>query len=289
MKSYAIRASFALFLAVVAVPAYAQAPPQPAPQDASSKLRTVLELVMIDGSRAFGAIEQETDTEIVFRTTAGAVITTPRVRILSLQPVAGRIVHGEFRREDPNNTRLLFGPTGRALQKGEVYLGVYEVLMPFVQVGLTDRISIGAGTPLVFNIDDWDRLYWFTPKVQLLSTGTTHVSAGVFHGFAGDDHAGIAYGVMTRELNAGAFTVGAGVGYNSDGGRTGLLMIGGEAPVRRNLKWVTENYVWDGTLVSSGGFRFFGERLSADLALGFVINGDDPVIPFPVVNFLYRF
>src|SRR5215213_9914489 len=127
MKSYPMSASLVLFLAVAAVPAYAQTPAQPVQPDASSKVRTVLELVMVDGSRAFGAIEQETETEIVFRTTAGAVLTTPRLRILSLQPVAGRMVHGEFRREDPNNTRLLFGPTGRALQKGEVYLGVYEV------------------------------------------------------------------------------------------------------------------------------------------------------------------
>jgi hypothetical protein len=265
------------------LPAYAQ------DRSGSSHLRTLQELVLTDGSHVYGTVERESSSEVEFRTMVGALLTTPRDQILTIRPVVGRMIGGEFRREDPNNTRLLFGPTGRALAKGEVYLGVYEALMPFVQVGITDRVSIGAGTPLIFNVDDWDRLYWLTPKVQVFSGNGIHVAAGVFHGVAGDDHAGIAYGVVTRELKAGAFTIGAGLGYNSDGSRGGVLMIGGEAPVRRNIKWVTENYVWDSAVVSSGGFRFFGERLSADLALGFVINGEDPVIPFPVVNFVYRF
>lgn len=277
--------SFAVLAFLLAAAPSAQA------QDRSSSphLRSMQELVLTDGSHVYGSVEREDANEVVFKTTVGALLTTPRNQILVIRPVVGRMIRGEFRREDPNNTRLLFGPTGRSLPKGEVYLGVYEALMPFVQVGITDRISFGAGTPLIFNVDDWDRLYWLTPKMQVFSGSGTHVAAGVFHGVAGDDHAGIAYGVVTRELKAGAFTVGAGLGYASDGGRGGVLMIGGEAPVRRNIKWVTENYIWDSAIVSSGGFRFFGERLSADLALGFIINGEDPVIPFPVVNFVYRF
>jgi hypothetical protein len=279
-----VAAFFAVLTMALITPAFAS------PDDSSSpRLRTVTELVMTDGSRAYGTVEQETDRDIVFRTTVGAVLTAPRDRILSMRPVAGRMIRGEFRREDPNNTRLLFGPTGRSLKRGETYLGVYEVLMPFVQVGITDRISIGGGTPLIFNVEDWDRLYWVTPKVQLLSRNGTHIAAGLFHGFSGNERAGIAYGVVTREVGSGAFTAGAGIGYNSGGERGALMMIGGEAAVRRNVKWVTENYVWESTVVSSGGFRFFGERLSADLALGFVINGGSPVVPFPVVNFVYRF
>jgi hypothetical protein len=262
-----------------------------AQQTASSPhLRTVQELVLNDGSRVYGVVESETGEEVMFRTTSGAMLRAPRARIMSMRPVVGRMVKGEFRREDPNNTRLLFGPTGRALPKGQVYLGVYQVLMPFVQVGITDRISIGGGTPLVFNTrEDWDRLYWVTPKVQVFSRNGVHAATGLFHGFAGDDSAGIAYGVVTRDLSSGAFTIGGGLAYSSDGHRGAVVMVGGEAPVRRNIKWVTENYVWNSAVVTSGGFRFFGERLSADLALGFFIADDAGLIPFPVVNFVYRF
>ena len=282
MKGRSI-AAVVVTLVFAAVSAYAQ------DRTGSPHLRSLQELVLTDGSHVYGTVERESSTEVEFRTIVGALLTTPRHQIVTIRPVIGRMVGGEFRREDPNNTRLLFGPTGRSLPKGEVYLGVYEALMPFVQVGITDRISIGGGTPLIFNDDDFGRLYWLTPKVQLFSGNGLHVAAGLFQGFAGDEHAGIAYGVVTREVRSGAVTVGAGLGYKSGGGQGGVVMIGGEAPVRRNIKWVTENYVWDGAIVSSGGFRFFGERLSADLALGFIINGEDPVIPFPVVNFVYRF
>src|SRR5712692_9592438 len=50
----------------------------------------------------------------------------------------GRVVKGEFQPFDPHNTRLFFAPTARALRRGEGYAGVYEVVLPFVQVGITD-------------------------------------------------------------------------------------------------------------------------------------------------------
>jgi len=261
---------------------------QPAPPASARPVRTVQELVMNDGSRVYGEIEQETDSEVVFRTASGAVLRTARRQIVSLRPVTGRIVSGEFRREDPNNTRLLFGPTGRAIPKGEVYLGVYESLVPFVQVGITDRFSIGGGTPLIFEAEGWDRLYWVTPKMQVYSDGSTHASVGLFHGFSGEDNAGIAYGVVTHEAQGGAFTIGAGMGYTSEGGRGGVVMVGGEAPARRNIKLITENYIWKSAVISSGGCRFFGEHLSADLAVGVAFT-DNEVFMFPVVNFVYRF
>jgi hypothetical protein len=215
-------------------------------------------------------------------------VEAPRARVVSMRKVAGRMVRGEFRREDPNNTRLLFAPTGRALPRGEVYLGVYEVVMPFVQVGVTDTISLGGGTPLIFNVDDWDRFYWITPKVQVYSGNGLHVAAGALHGFDSEHNAGIAYGVVTRDGAIGSVTVGAGLGYNSDGGRGGVLMVGGDAPVRRNMKLISENYVFKSGAITSAGFRFFGEHLSADLAVG-VIFADESAMAFPMVNFVYRF
>ena len=259
-----------------------------APPQERTPVRTVHELVLNDGSRIFGEVEEETAGEIVFKTTTGASLRTSRDRIVSLKPVVGRMIRGEFRREDPNDTRLLFGPTGRAVPKGEVYLGVYQALIPFVQVGVTDRFSIGGGTPLLFQIGSVDRLYWVTPKLQVFSDGVTHASVGMFHGFLGDDSAGIAYGVVTREREGGSFTVGAGMGYASEGDRAAIVMVGGEAPARRNLKFITENYLWKSTAVTSAGCRFFGEHLSADLAVAVAFTDDGP-FAFPVVNFVYRF
>jgi hypothetical protein len=277
-----VMAAIVLLITCAASPVHAQQGKMP------SFLRTVQELLLNDGSRLYGVVESETSSEVVFRTTSGAQVTAPREKIVSIRPVVGRMLNGEFRREDPNSTRLLFGPTGRTLRKGEVYLGVYEFLMPFVQVGITDRISIGGGTPLFFGSGESYRPFWITPKVQVYSGKGTHVSAGLFHAAIDDDNVGVAYGVVTKEVATGSFTVGAGVGYNSEGGRGGVVMAGAEAPLRRNMKLITENYLWRSTGIASIGVRFFGENLSADLALGAVLVSDG-VFAAPIVNFVYRF
>ena len=70
-----------------------------APRDSQSPyVQTVYELMLKDGSRVYGQVEGESETEVVFRTTSGAALTTSKARILSLRPVVGRMIRGEFRR-----------------------------------------------------------------------------------------------------------------------------------------------------------------------------------------------
>jgi hypothetical protein len=249
------------------------------------------ELVLRDGSRLFGVIVSQDESEVVFRTEAGATVTANRVEIASLKEMTGVVVDGEFLPPDPNATRLFFGPTGRSLQKGQAYFGVYEFVMPFVQVGVTDRLSIGGGTPLVFGLnDEGDRPFWITPKLQLLNRARTQVAVGTFqvlnpHG----DGGGVGYVVGTHGDTGGSFTVGAGLAYGNEGGRAGVLMIGGERQVRRSLKLITESYIWKGgDGLASVGIRFFGDRLSADLAIAIPIGAED-LFAFPVLNFVYMF
>ena len=249
----------------------------------------VHELVLRDGSRLFGSIERETDTEVVFRTHSGATVTARRVDIVSLKLVKGRVEQGEFLRTDMHRSRLFFAPTGRSLEKGQVSVGVFEFLAPFVQVGVTDRFSVGGGTPLVIGLDEGYRPFWFTPKYQVINAQKFQAAVGVLQVVTTDgDSAGIAYGVSTFGNSDNALTVGGGVAYASDD-RGGVVMVGGEGRVRNNLKLITENYVWSGgDGILSGGVRFLGERLSADLALAFPIGTGD-FFAFPVVNFVYVF
>lgn len=269
--------------------ARAQAPPATAQPAWSAS--GIQELALRDGSRLYGRVERETDAEIVFRTHGGATITVTRADVVSLREVQGTVIDGEFWASDPNTSRLFFAPTGRAIPKGQVYVGVFEFLMPFVQVGVTDRFSVGGGTPLVFGFDDdWERPFWVTPKLQVFRGDSAQASIGVFHVFdAGGEGGGIAYGVATFGNPGGSLTAGAGLAYSGSDDRAGVVMIGGERQVRRHMKLVTENYLWQGgDGIASGGIRFFGERLSADLALAFPI-GADGFFAVPVVNFVYLF
>jgi hypothetical protein len=191
---------------------------------------------------------------------------------------------------DPNGTRLFYGPTARSLPAGKVYLGAYGGLLPFLQVGVTNRLSIGGGTPILFGMEDFDRPFWITPKLQVLDTGRTQVALGAFHAFDTDGNAGgVAYGVVTTGHQDASFTAGAGMTYAVDGGRIGVVMVGGDKRIGRHVKLITENYIWQGgSGVVTGGFRFFGEHLSADLGMTMPF-GTGHTYLFPVVNFAYAF
>jgi hypothetical protein len=281
-------AALFVLLAVTALPADARA--AAAAEQVRSHAR-LEELSLRDGSRLYGRVEQERADEIVFRTHAGVLVTVPRAEVLSVRPVEGAVVEGEFWRADPNSSRLFFAPTGRSLGRGESYLGMFQFLMPFVQVGVTDRFSVGGGTPLLFGFDeDWERPFWVTPKLQVVRRDAAAASVGVFHVFDTDGHGlGIAYGVGTFGTRDSSFTVGAGVAYDGTDGRAGVLMLGAERQFGRHAKFVTENYVWKGgDGIASAGVRVFGERLSADLGLAIPI-GAGAVMVLPVVNFVYLF
>jgi hypothetical protein len=210
----------------------------------------------------------------------------PRLEIADLRGVGGRIVAGEFQQIDPHNTRLMFAPTARSLRRGEGYFGLHQVFLPFVQVGVTDRISFGGGTPLLF-FRDGPHPFWLTPKVQLASTDTAAVAAGLIHITALDRDPGIAYGVTTLGPVDRAVSLGLGYAYAGDD-RSAIVMIGGEYRSSRRIKWITENWVWrggDGFL--SGGLRFIGERLSADVSL--VAPLAEETFVMPVVSFAWHF
>ena len=248
------------------------------------------ELVLRDGTRALGRVEKVENNRVTFRTDAGATLEVDLAQVVSVEVAQGRIIDGDYWREDSNPTRLFFGPTGRVLKKGESYFGLYEVFMPFVQYGVTDRFSIGGGTPLFLGTDEHP--IWFTPKLELLSRPSTHVSIGAMH-FLNVDHAafGVAYAAVTQGSTDSAATFGVGWAYarsGNDAGGTAVYMLGAEHRMTLRLKFVTENYVIDGHVVVTGGFRILGERLSADIGLVSPMDADN-FGAVPMFNFVWKF
>ena len=248
------------------------------------------ELVLRDGTRAIGRVEKVADGKVTFRTEAGATLEVDIAQVVSAEIATGRIVGGTYWPEDTNPTRLFFAPTGRTLKRGEAYFGIYEIYVPFVQYGITDRLSIGGGTPLF--IGGGPHPIWFTPKFQVISKPQTQVSIGVMHFLNVDDVSfGIAYAAVTQGSTDSAVTVGLGRAYyrsDNDNGGSAVLMLGGEHRLSRRTKFVTENYYFSGHGMISGGIRFMGERLSADLGLVAPLDAED-FIAFPMVNFVWKF
>jgi hypothetical protein len=248
----------------------------------------VQRIELLDGSTMYGRVVSVDGDQVVFEPVLGGRITLRRETIASLAPARGRIRNGVFVPSLAPATRLFFAPTARPLAAREQTFGVYDIFLPFLQVGVTDRFSIGGGTPLFFEGGDGTHPVWVTPKLTVYSRHDRSVAAGIVHVFGLDHGTGIAYGVTTIGPPEGAVTAGLGYAY---AGRSHALvvMVGGEKQISRRLQFITENWIWKGGYgIASAGIRINGERLTADVGLGFPLGVDD-AFGFPMVNFSYRF
>ena len=299
----------ALLSLLASWPATAQTQPSSDTAVSATSAGDTVEVVLQDGSRYYGRILSETDAVIRIELLSGSILEVRREQVRSAERFRGRVVSGTVWRRDPNATRLFFAPTARSLSAGRGYVSVYELFMPFVAVGIHDRVTLAAGTPLVFSSQQSERLLWFAPKVQLFQRPNTAAAMGVLHFWlagrdsycpAGDPyceedpaHYGVAYAVMTLGSEDEAVTFGGGAAYSGmELVQDPLVfMAGGEMRTSKGLKLITENYFFPGGnfFILSGGMRFFGEKLTADLGLFAPLGeGMDGLVALPLVNFVYN-
>jgi hypothetical protein len=248
-------------------------------------------LMLTDGSTLYGSIESIVDDSITFRTIANAVLTISRSNIHDLRVVSGHLVDGELRPQDPQQTRLFFGPTGKSLERGDAYAGLYYFHVPFFQVGVTDRFSIGGGSPILVSLLTGEFGVWITPKLQVVASDRVQAAIGTISTIGDGPDVGLLYGVST--IGGPDRSVSLGLGYGYHGANGLVVMAGAEARTSRRVKWMTENWFTpDGKGVFGGGFRLLGERFSGDVGLMLVVNRDEPhrsVLPLPVFGVAWHF
>jgi hypothetical protein len=281
-------------LGALAVPGglEAQAPGGVEPTD------TVFELVLDNGETYYGHVESATGEMVVFRTLSGTRLEVERSRVRRLEPAPGRVVDGEVWAPDPNRTRLFFGPTGRALETGEGYVGLFELFFAFGAVGVGDRLVLAGGTPVL--PEAMGEAFYLAPKLRVASVGRTSVAVGALAFFLTDEidegSVGLLYGVATHGTGDNAVTLGAGWGFALGGDdavvtNEPVFLVGLERRISRRIKLVSENYaiLVDGlNMLASGGVRLLGERFSADLGLGGAF-GEETACCIPVLSASYSF
>lgn len=295
--AHAILAALTFFAApVLRAQVATPAPVSPVPADST----VVHEIRLSDGSVLYGFIVAQDSVQLVVRTINGLQLDVSRTRIRQLRVSPGRIVGGEYWPEDPNHTRLLFTSTGRSLKRGEGYLSAYFLFVPMVAYGVTDRVTIAGGTPILPGA--MGKAFYLAPKVSVRETERSAYSVGAIS-FALTESldrgtVGLAYGVGTWGSRDRAVTAGAGWGYvwGRDGGDVAsapVVAIGLENRVSRRVKLLTENWIFSGSgsggAVVSGGLRFIGDRLTADLGAIGVLGTDDAACCVPMVNFVWNF
>lgn len=280
-----------LFLILTALAApHAEAQKGPYPEG-------TVRVVMVNGDQVVGVIVRDTEAEIEVEIAGGARMTIPRSQVREVVSLAG----ARFARIDPNRSRLFFAPTARPLEKGAGYLAAYELFFPFVAYGASSRFTLAGGVSLIPGLSG--QLVYFAPKFTLVDGEHVAVAGGVMANtvigdFDDDDIPlfGLAYAVTTFGGAERAITAGLAVGY-ADGafGEHPVILLGGEYQLSDRVKLLTENYVIVGVedaIGLSGGIRFFGDRLAADLGLitsPSFIREVDGFPFFPWLGFVYNF
>ena len=251
-------------------------------------------VVLTDGTVVVGVIEREDEAEIVLRTASGVIMTIPRGQVKAITSLEGE----RFSRIDPNRTRLFFAPTARAVRAGAGYTAFYEIFVPFVAVGVGNAVTLAGGVTIN---PGSARAAYVAPKVTVLDRRSMSLAVGGIGvaalGDGDTETGGLLFGVGTFGPSHASLSAGIGLAFGFgelEFGQNPVLMLGGEYQVSNSLKLLTENYVLvgveDGVIVS-GGFRFFGEKLAADIGLftfpGLLNEGGFPAIPW--LGFAYNF
>ena len=254
-----------------------------------------------DGSSIVGRITEIGTDTVKFAASSGT-LSIARTDIIELREVAKTSMRqGEVWPANPNATRLLFSPTGRMLEKGEGYFNDTYLFLLSVHGGLTSRFTLGGGLS-VLPLDDFaDNALFIMPKIGVVASPKFNLAVGALAGFVGaafDDNAGDAsFGVLYAVGTAGSpdasLSFGTGLAYA--GGNFAdhpVAMLGADTRLSRRVSFVTENYLIpndDVNAVLSYGLRFFGEKLSADLAFWYVPGEEIPFPGIPYVAFSVKF
>ncbi len=256
---------------------------------------------LADGSSLVGRFVDVTGDPVRFET-GGGIVSIRRADLRDIKEVSSRAFKGgQLWFDDPNPTRLFFGPTARSLPQGEGDFSSTYVFFLSGAYGVGGNAQIGGGFSIFPSDDFSDTIFFLTAKVgvragkyaQFAVGGLVGSVGGFLDDLGGSDRSGLGalYGVGTFGSKDHALTLAAVMPFAAgDFADNPLLMFGGETRIARRLKLVTENYVSTegGDAVLSYGLRILGEKMS--VSLGFLNSTDGGVFPgVPYVDFVIRF
>jgi hypothetical protein len=278
----------------------------------------VVTITLKDGGTLVGTVVREDETSVTLRTASGAELKLPR------EAIGSRELRGAETRppasspfSDPNESRLMFAPTGRPLGKGNGYFSDHYVLFPGFAYGLTKNLSVAGGVSVVPALGISEQVFYVSASsAWRLGDKASLALGGLYAGGPDEDIRGGAalFGVTTfghsdRSLSLGVAWLAAREEeyvYSRRGELVEsrsewrfrdapVVMVGGSLRVARNLSLVSESWLFLGKDFDLSqqpfglSLRFFSGRISADV--GFVLVADilDEGFPVPWLSFSYHF
>ena len=267
--------------------------------DSTAAVPTV-RIFLKDGSEVVGTIQAESEATIDFVTRSEIAMTIDREQIERIAEAEEIVIDGRYVRLDPNRTRLFFAPTARPLGNKRGYVADYYIFFPFIAYGAGDAVSLAGGISLLPFLPV--QFAYVAPKVTVYNGPRASVGVGAFVSFPfgvvgpADGWVSLLYGLGTLGGPQASATVGVGFGaFERDFSSRPAVLLGLERQVSGSVKLISENYAFfpegEAALVISGGIRFFGKRLAADLAFFTSPEafGEGGLPLFPFVGFAYNF
>lgn len=267
-------------------------PPETAAAAAAPVQATPAVIILKDGQQLRGLLVSQGEAGATLDLEGGARLLVPTESIarIELAPVQPSV----RRPSDPSRTRYLFSPSAFMLAQGEGYISQTELLVTSAALGLTDHLTVGAGTclPALFSAGGDGTNFIGTVKAGGSVGEHLHLAIGAqglvlpASGFSG----GLLFGTAAIGTPDAHLSLSAGPPLTSDGDRGPLLVsVSGALRVADRIALVTENWIIPGgeepINIFSGAVRFIGRGLAVDAGL-VALEGFPVALPW--LDFTWR-
>jgi hypothetical protein len=255
-----------------------------------------VQVVLKDGQVVRGRLVEQSASMIVLES-SGARLSFPTDAVRELSRAGAPVAPPPSARvRDPNRARYLYSPSGFMLNQGEGYVEQTELIFTTANVGVTDWLSLQAGTSLPWLIYHPSTTpVVFGAKIGGGVTDWLHLSLS-FAGykFVSADPGGLAFATATfgsEDLNLG-ISVAKAVAYTdssfkSPGKAFGTLS--GVWRVSNSIALVSENWIFDTTSdtywIGSAAVRFISDGLGVDAGL---TKWKGVPLPIPWLDFTFH-
>jgi hypothetical protein len=258
-----------------------------------------------DGKTFVGTITGEDESHITLRSELGIEVRIPRSAVASIREALNPT--DRFPRRDPNDSRLMFAPTGRPLRKGDGYFSDHYVVFPGVTYGITNHVSVAGGVSMVPAVGLSDQVFFASARLAHQPSDRLALATGALYAAGAGEAAAMVFGVGTVGRPEHSLSVGLGFGGTRQEGDypdyrrrfrwrdAPILMVGGNLQLSNSVTLVSENWLLLGRDFELSrqpfglALRFFGERISADVGVVFVGEILKEGLPIPWLSVSYHF
>ncbi len=232
-----------------------------------SKKETVT-ITTLDGNIYTGKILKQTEKTIRIKTTSAGVLTIKKKKIKSIDFDPSSSSSNAVSQYRSYPSKYFLGTSGYNLKKGEGYYGNTWIFFNEINYGITDNLSIGAGTIPLFIFNGAPTPVWLKTKVSLpIVKNKINISGGAMAGaiigeeFYSDNTFLWLYSAGTLGSKEKNISFSINFIYGGGGWSPALFTLSGKYKVSHRTYLLTDNYLsFDTNGLGDGIFSFLGAR-----------------------------